>query len=560
MNSEEEKAIFEIAVDRLWKRTIKTRGSNMFTQEVLGVYNDNHHNEWYRILDDKRYRMIALAAPRGHTKSTSFSVNYPLKRIEEDKNIRILMVGNAEAQPVSFLREIKQHIERDQSYVDFAGQLKPKIPEKWTDREIIIDRPRVDLKDPTISTVGVGGTILSKRVDEIICDDILSPDNTRTFEQRQKLRQWFYEVLLPILVPGGRVIFVGTIWHPDDLLSELLKDGAWDYRKKYKAIIEWPTHMDMWEHWYGIRLQGDIEAKLAAQMYLDENYEKMHEGVKLLWQKRKIDEDKFIGFSFEDLYIKFRSNRVAFEKAYQNNIISREDQKFKEEWLEKAKERGANYKLIRSLSPDERKEFKALTGGIDLAASEEEQADDNAMVGLGLRRLDDMIQLLSLDRGKFTPKEWRNTIGERADGLRHDRILVETNGYQVALKRDMAEKNLPLASFTTGGEKFDPFIGVESMAILFENDRIILPYDKSDPYTIAAVDQLVDELRQFPVGHTGDSAMAFWFASTALRDLLAGTKQQSGFLQMMSEDMKKAKESMGMPSSLASWVNRAQKQ
>lgn len=557
MLNEQERELILTTADDTWRKLVHEGGTNLFTEEVLGVNNDAHHREWYGVLDDKRYKRIALAAPRGHTKSTSVSVHYPLKLIEEDRNIRILLVGNAEAQPQSFLREIKQHIERDQSYVDFAGQLKPKIPEKWTDREIMISRPRVDLKDPTISTVGVGGTILSKRVDVIICDDILSPENTRTFDARQKLKQWFYEVLLPILVPGGRVIFVGTIWHPDDLLSEILKDPSWDYRRKYKAVIEWPKNMNLWEDWYKIRMEGTIESKERSDLFLQENAEQMHEGMKLLWPKRVIG-DRAFGFSFEDLYLIYRSNRIAFEKAYQNNIISREDQKFKEEWLERAKMRGANYRLVKEISPDQRKEFKALTGGIDLAAGEDEQDDDNAMLSLGLRRLDDMVQLLGIDRGKFTPKAWRNTISERSDGFKHDRILVESNAYQVSLKRDLAEKNLPIAAFTTGGEKFDPYIGVESLALLFENDRIILPYDKEDPYTIALVDQLVDELRQFPVGHTGDTAMALWFAYTAMRDL-AGKGGQSGFFSMVQSDIEKAK-STTAPSNLSGWVSLARRQ
>lgn len=535
---------------------MRAGGTDLFTEEVLGVQNDPHHREWYAVADDKTYVRVGLAAPRGHTKSTSFSVHYPLKRIDEDNNIRILLVGNAEAQPQSFLREIKGHIERDQSYVDFAGQLKPRVPEKWTDREIIINRSRTDLKDPTISTVGVGGTILSKRVDEIICDDILNPENTKTVEQRAKLKQWFNEVLLPILRPGGRVFFVGTIWHPNDLLSEILGDPSWDYRKKYQAVIEWPKRMDMWETWYAIRMEATEDSRARSKAYLEENYEAMHEGVKLLWPQREVD-GRTIGFTFEDLYKIQRSSRVAFEKAYQNNIVSREDQKFKEEWLERAKQRGANFRLLKELNADQRKEFRAVTAGIDLAASEEEQADDNAMLTLGNRRLDDMVQLLSLDRGKFTPKEWRKTIAERYIGFKHDRLLVETNGYQVSLKRDLSEYNLPIASFTTGGEKFDPYIGVESLAILFENDRIILPYDKSDPTTITLVDQLVDELRQFPVGHTGDSAMAFWFGYTALRDL--GGKGQSGFLQMIQQDIAKAK-AVATPGGLGTWQIMAGRQ
>lgn len=502
------------------------------------------------MLQDLTLKKMCVAAPRGHTKTTCFSINYPLWRIAKDPNVRILLVSNAESQSQSFLREIVSRIERDQTYVDFAGQLKPEKPERWTGREIIVKRNRLDLKDPTISTVGVGGTILAKRADEIICDDLLNPDNTRTAEARMKFKEWFYQVLMPVLVPGGRIIVAGTVWNPQDLLNEILADPSWDYRKRFKAVIEWPRRMDLWDEWFAMRFAGTQESQRKSNDFLRSHHAEMHEGAKVMWPEY---------FTFGMLYLHYRSNRVAFEKAYQNNIVSREDQKFKEEWLERAKERGRNLRLVKSLSTDQRKEFKVVTGGIDLAAGEDEQDDDNAMLSLGMRRLDDMVQLLSLDRGKFTPKEWRSTVAERAGAFKHDRIIVESNAYQVAMKRDLAEKNLPIVGFATGGEKLDPYIGVEAMAILFENDRIILPYDKSDPDTIAKVDQLVDELRQFPIGHTGDSAMAMWFAYTAMRDVSSGATH--GFLAMVEKDLKRMKEEgQGKPGGLPAWVQMSQKQ
>jgi hypothetical protein len=540
------KKVLEPLAMRYWRGSLK-RNLNNFTEEVFGFINADHQREWYSILENKRLTKVALAAPRGHTKSTCFSVNYPLFEIARNPDVRILLVSNAETQAQSFLREIVGHVERNQLYVDFAGQLKPDIPERWTNKEIIVKRNNLKLKDPTISTVGMGGTILSKRVDIIICDDILNLENTRTVDQRQKVKQWFHEVLLPILVPGGRVIFVGTVWHPQDLLSELLKDAGWDYRKKFKAVIQEPMHRNLWDEWYAIRMKGTPESVIEADDFYYKNEVQMYEGVKVMWPEY---------FTYSMLYLLMRTNRVAFEKAYQNNIVSREDQKFKEEWIASALMRGENYRLMRTLSNDQRKEMKSVAGGVDLAAGEDEQDDDNAMVTLGHRRLDDMVQLLGLDVGKFTPKEWRKTIEERAVGFKHDRIVVETNGYQVALKRDLSDKNLPIVAFHTGGEKLDPYIGVESLAILFENDRIILPYDKSDPATIAAVDRLVDELRQFPVGHTGDCAMALWFAYTAMRDL--GGTQQSGFMQIVKKDLENI--NAGKPVGLPGWKQMANRQ
>lgn len=509
-----------------WRQTIKG-DYNLLSEEVLGFENDPHQTEWYGVLSDKSLIQLALAAPRGHTKTTCVSVNYSLGEIAENPNVRILLVSNSASQSQSFLREIVGRIERDENYIEYAGELKPESPEKWSSTEIIINRSNLALKDPTIGTVGAGGTILSKRADIIICDDLLNFENTRTYDQRSKLKEWFYQVLLPVLVPGGRLVIVGTVWHAEDLLSELLTDPMFDYRKKFKAVIKEPTNKNLWNDWYNIRLIGTEEAKIEAEKFFQDNYEKMHEGVEILWHK----------FPYKKLFALDKANHMAFEKMYQNNILNREDQKFKDEWLERAKERGRNYRLIRSLSTDQRQEFKAVTQGIDLAASEETQADDNALLTIGQRRLDDMILLLGLERGHYSPADFRKTIAERATGFKPDRMLVETNGYQVALKRDLAVHNLPIVGYQTGKEKFDPFIGVESMAILFENDRIILPYDKTDPYTIEMVDKLVDELRMFPAGHTGDSAMALWFANTALRDIMAVEGDSQGFFQMIKEDL-----------------------
>lgn len=547
--TEEERALLLKAADKVWKEIVQSKGPGFFSEEVLGFSNAPHHTEWYRVLGNRSLIQIALAAPRGHTKTTCFSVNYPLWEISENPNVRILLVSNAESQSQSFLRQIVGFIERDQNYVDYAGQLKPLQPEKWTAREIIINRSNLKLKDPTISTVGIGGTILSKRADIIICDDILNFENSRTPEQRQKLKDWFHQVLLPVLTPGGRVIFVGTVWHPQDLLNELLADPGWDYRKKFKAVIEEPVHKELWDAWYALRMAGTEESTINAKAFMDENRVAMHEGVQLLWPEY---------YSYETLYRIMRTNRVAFEKAYQNNIVSREDQKFKEEWLEAAKLRGANLRLVKDLSADARKEFRFLTGGIDLAAGEGEQDDDNFLASLGVRRIDQMVQLVGLEGGKYTPGVWRSTLAERYGGLQHDRIIVESNAYQISLKRDLAEKNLPIVAYHTGGEKFDPFIGVESLAILFENNRIILPYDKSDPYTITLIDRLVDELRQFPVGHTGDSAMAFWMAYTALRDLMP--KQEHGFLQLIRQDQQATVEKQKQGPGLPAWVQMARQQ
>jgi len=325
------------------------------TKFVLGFDNPPHIIEWYKILDNQEYRKIVIAGPRGHAKSAVFSQNYPLQEIARNCNVRILIVSRTLSQAQLHLRIIKSRIERDPNYREYAGDLVPKYPEKWTEREIIVARTNLELKDATISTVGIGGAILARRADIIICDDVLGPENTRTLEQRMAVKRWFYEVLMPVLEPKtGRIVFIGTMWHKDDLLNELLKDPSYDFRKKYKAIISDSERMDLWDRWVEL-LRKD---KKEAQKFLEQNRKEMYRGVKVLWEER---------FPYETLYLLRKENRAAFEKMYQNEWIPREEQEVKEEWIR-------YYDVL----PAEKPLWQGT--GVDLAISKKETADYTAMV------------------------------------------------------------------------------------------------------------------------------------------------------------------------------------
>jgi hypothetical protein len=525
-------------IEKILVREACLKSTALMSEIILGFKNPPHIKEWYDILDNKAYKKIVIAAPRSSAKSTCVSVNFPLNEIVRNCNIRILIVSNTLDQAQLFLREIKGRIERDPKYREYAGDLVPRYPEKWTDREIIINRTNLELKDATISTVGMGGSILTRRADLIICDDILNPENTRTPEQRTKVKTWFYEVLMPVLEPGGRLIFIGTIWHPNDLLSELLEDPSYDFRKKYKAIISDSKRKDLWDKWVELMAKDKREAK----KFLEEHRKEMYEGVKVLWEER---------LPYELLYLLRKENYVAFQKMYQNEIVSGEESKFKEEWIEKAKEMGKNYRLVRHPPPD--LNLKMITQGVDLAISQKSLADDTVVLTLG-KLPDDRFIILNIERGKFTPAETRSIIREQFEAFKPIQIRVENVAYQEAMRRDLADMSLPVKGYKTGSEKFDEFVGIDSIAVLMENERLILPYDKTDPRTIFLIDQLCDEMRQFPSGHTGDSLMALWFAYTAMRDISKG----QGFFEYMKETEKELKEKKGM--NLQDWYELYRKQ
>jgi len=469
-----------------------------FCEVVRGFDNNWHHNEWAEILQNRAYqvgddihyclpgekpvdnRWIMLLAPRNHAKSTEFTVSYPMWELGRDKNKRIVICTYSQSQSTSFLREITTEFERNEKYKEVFGSIVPTMPDKWTQHEIIVDRDRTDLKDASISATSIGGTVLSKRADIIICADILSQDNTRTSDQREKVRQWFWEVLLPVLEPGGRLIVVGTAWNADDLYHQLLGDESFQIRKRYDAIIS------------------------------EERQETM-------WPSR---------WSWEELMrLKKSMGSVAFAKAYRNIVLTAEDAVFKVEWLNKAKERGKNRRLIETLDYS-RWDLGQLTiaAGVDLAISQKDGSDFTAMSVIGCTRDGTKIPLYAI-RDKLSPAEVRQNIIDIWERFQPAVIIVENNGYQEAIRRDLADTtSLPIKAYTTGGEKFDAEIGINSMAVEFENGKWIIPYDKDSHSTMTLMDHLIEGLLRFPSGHTEDLVMATWFANNGLRDLLNSTK------------------------------------
>lgn len=488
---------------------------------LLGYEPNDHHVDWFEYLEDKAIERIVNLAPRESAKSTEHSVIYPLYEMVNDPGVRIVLVSNTASQAQSFLRQTTDIIENHEKFIKYFGNLKPDQPDKWTDAEIIINRPAINKegrveKDPTISATGAGGPILSKRADVIICDDILNKENTRTHEQRKKLKEWFWEVLMPVLVKGGRLIWIATAWNTEDLSHELLKNPMFDIKRKSKSIIKEADNQELWEKYREILFSDlDLGKKLANEFY-DQNREEMLKGAEVLWEAHR---------NYKDLVdIRLERGTRAFNLSYQNEAQSEETAVFKEEWIEACKDESRRL-IHRFHQPTFDMAIKLKTQGIDLAVSEEDSADDTVIITLG-KSIEKYV-ILNWVKGKFSPANTRRNIIGQYEDFDPDLIYVENNAYQESLRKDMADQTtLPIKGYTTGGEKYDEYIGVNSLAVLVENEQIIIPADPRDPRTAEFYQIIKEEMLSFPSGHTGDSLMALWFAYTAMRSFKGSVPQK----------------------------------
>ncbi len=388
--------------------------------------------------------------------------------------------------------------------------------EHWASDSIIIERDDLKLKDPTINAVGLFGSILSRRNDIVIVDDLIDQQNSATEEQRQKIKDWVYTTLMPVLVPGGRFIYLGNTWHMDDLISNLLKDPQFDIRKRVPAIIREANRQDLWEEWANIQLDEllSTEEKRAktGEFYAGHRQE-MDEGIEVLWPER---------FPYSDLYMMRVANPYAFARMYQCDPSIRPNQKFLESDIEKALHKGRD--MVLQDEPRQDYEASFVASGLDLAISQKAHSDDTALVSLDRAQCDcgeiktgDYI-IRNIERGKFLPKEVIDRVSNHYYAVNPIGIRVELVAYQESLVLDLGERGIPIKSYKTGPEKNDPDIGVNSLAILLSQGKLVLPYSNKDARTRKLITQLINEMRAYPEGHTGDSLMALWFAFSEIRE------------------------------------------
>lgn len=521
---------------------IYNRYFRLFVRDILDLDNKPFHDQ----LDDDisqrfdpetpAYRMIqrflsVITYPRDHGKSKHLSVAYPLWRMAKDHNLRILAISRTAAVAESFLSEVVSNIERNEKYKEWAKAIDPmgegvvprlkkgrKMTEDWSGRSITIEREDSGLKDPTLFATGLFGQILSRRADVIILDDVVDQQNSMTELQREKVKDWIETTVLPVLVPGGTMLYLGNTWHTDDVVSKFLQDPRFIVRKKQGAIIQEAERQDLWAQWGAIMMNVTVdpaERFKHADEYYNANRAEMDKGWKTLWPER---------YPYSRLYLERLLNPYVFARMYQCDPTNRPNQVIKDEWIERALAKGKHLRF--QDMPHPKNYLECSAGGMDLAIGEEDFNDDTALVYLDLVKhgydgVEDGDYIVrQIHRGKFTPNEQRNKakMAWAAHGMTS--IRVESVGYQKSLTIDLQNAGVPVHAYHTGAEKFDPEIGINSFAVMMELGKVVIPSDPTDANTVMLASKLANEMRAFPDGHTGDALMATWFAFSEIRELL----------------------------------------
>jgi len=100
-----------------------------------------------------------------------------------------------------------------------GGMIKGKL---GVERFNVIGNP--DIRNASVTAYGIMSNATSSRADEIVNDDTEVPKNIVSLETRQKLRERLSEEA-HILVPGGKLLYVGTDHTHNSIYDEKIANG-----------------------------------------------------------------------------------------------------------------------------------------------------------------------------------------------------------------------------------------------------------------------------------------------------------------------------------------------
>ena len=329
-----------------------------------------------------------LLAPRGFGKSSVCNVLYCLWQLVRNPNIRILIVSNTHSQAQSFLWEIRRQIEVNDKFKEVFPEFRPG--DRWSDSELVLSNKTKITKESNITAVGAQGAIVSKHVDLLILDDLVDQENSRTELQREKLEQWLAMTLLPTLEPEGKIHFLGTRYHPEDLYSRLSKGPYKDFTLIDQALT---NGVSLWPEKFPAGLLESKKTELGT---------------------------------------------IAFDMQYQNDASAAQGDIFRYDWVQYYEQLPQNCKVWQ---------------GVDLAISQKQTADYFAIVTVAVDE-NSNVYLLDSFRDRLTFQQQVNVILAKSRQFNPIRVAVESNAYQAAMTNTLREHtDVPVYQMQTQTDK-----------------------------------------------------------------------------------------------------------
>jgi len=493
------------------RRTLAHHSPVFFDTYYCGMRYAEHRSKWFSQFDETwqnareqgdKGRLLVLA-PRDHGK-TEAGISYAVRAICLNRDIRILWICESSGQSEKRMRRVKALLRSEKIVADWGSDPangctsfeSEETP--WTQTQVYVPR-KLESVDPTITAIGSGGAVTGAHFDLILADDLESDVTCHTASQRAKTKRWFRATVLPMLSRGGLIAVIGTRKHFDDLYGDMISDASW-------ALIEDPAIKRMPKSYkYQTKIQNGREIICGVEV---------KGKTEVLWEAER---------PIEYLLRERRSmGAQLFAREFQHQVQDDSASAFRYEWLQTAMERGKHLSMYQ-IPPINRLEIvQGWDFSLVQSVAQAEARDTDYTVGTTWARDLDTGDhyLLGIWRKRgLTPAQLKTAVIEEYERFRGrvSQIAVERNAFgemhYMGLKKST---DLPIVPhLTTGAKKADPWSGVASLSVLFENEKVIIPSAKPIDQRIS--EPLINELWGLGREKHDDTVLSLWIAHSVLR-------------------------------------------
>lgn len=426
----------------------------------------------------------AIAAPRGNAKSTLVTQIFVIWCLVTNRKKYPVIIMDALDQALPMLEAIKAELA-------FNPRLIMDYPAATGQGRVWQVGTIVTANDAKVQVFGSGKRMRGlrhgpHRPDLAIGDDLENDENVRSPEQRDKLESWLKKTVLSLGAADDSmdVVVIGTILHYDSVLARLIKNPLWKSRK-FKAVIEWPHRMDLWDKWEELLLNEGEES--ASAFYIERKTE-MEAGGIVSWPAAQP--------LYKLMVKRARDGRPAFDSEQQNDPISGDDAPFAnciQFWVNRL----AEWRFFGACDPSLGKQGASR--------------DPSALLVGGFSRNTGILDVVEAQIKKRLPDKIIEDVIELHKEYRCVLWVVETVQFQEFFKTELVKrsalKGIPVPARGINPST-DKLLRIETLQPHMANGLIRLHPSQN---------ALIDQLRHFPKADHDDGPDALhmlWMAAT----------------------------------------------
>jgi len=453
------------------------------------------HNQIGRrlvVASHERGKRIAIAAPRGHAKSTLVSLAYVLWSICYQRETHILLISNTSAQAETLLAHVAHELHGNTAILsDFRFlRVNPRsrAARSRTSKQEIITGNRIRVAAMGNTAQARGQRFSAHRPSLVVLDDIENDEHVRSDEQRKKLSDWFSRVVGNIGDERTNIVVIGTILHDDALLANLMNSQrcpGWKH-SVYRAVIRDADHQAYWRRWEqifrgGERFEGRDGVE-GADRFLKVYRDAMLAGAEVLWPAREP----------YDLLMKTKMviGKYAFAAEKQNDPVDPEDSLLAGTEVVYWDGRYGDFDRLRSKLG--RQNIRCYMGCDPSLGEDFNRGDLSAIVVVVKHKPTGRLFVVEADIQRRKPDQLLHAILSHYERYGCDKLYLETNGFQTllvdGLNRNANLQRLPFSIkpvMNCGNKQ----ARIQSLQPLLHNGTIVLSHKHTT---------LLEQLERFP--------------------------------------------------------------